>query len=94
MVGEEPSVFEAEKDTAAGIFAHLRMIEYQYDRRIVNKQEIVDTIISRTRDRITILSIALSLNHWVAVNGTRGDIEVPAGVLNSIIEHAMKTGGP
>lgn len=90
MVGEETSVFDSEGEIIAVIFAHLRMIEYQYGRRIVNKQEIVDTIVSRTRDRVTILSIALSLNHWVAVNGAREDIELPIGVLDSIIEHAMK----
>ncbi len=72
------------------ILGHLRMLEFQYDIRILNKKEIADAILSRTRDRISILSIALSLNHWVAVEGKSGNIEIPESVLNSIIEQVLK----
>jgi len=72
------------------ILGHLRMIEFQYNVRIMNKKEIAGVIISRTRNRITILSIALSLNHWVAVKGVTGNIEIPERVLNSIIKQVLK----
>lgn len=79
-----------EGDPEAEIHAHIQMIELQYLSRIVNKEEITRRILSRTRDPVCILSIALSLNSWVAVSGRTGDIEVPIAVIDRIIDHALK----
>lgn len=68
----------------AEILAHIRMIELQYQSRIINREEIVRRILFRTRDPVCILSIAFSLNSWVAVNGRPGDIEVPVAVIDRI----------
>jgi hypothetical protein len=74
----------------AEIIAHLRMIELEYQCEIMNKKEIADRILPRTRDRVCILSIAWSLNNWMAINGLSGKIEIPIRVLDSIINHALK----
>jgi hypothetical protein len=89
-------VVDTEKNGPGGvsqeseIIAHLRMIELQYQVEIVNKNEIADRILSRTRDTVTTLSIALSLNNWVAISGLSGKIEIPTRVLDSIIDHALE----
>ena len=84
--GTEPGAGDPE----AEILAHIRMIEMQYQSRIVNREEIARAILSRTRDSVCILSIALSLNSWVAVNGPTGPIEMPAAVIDRMIDHALK----
>jgi hypothetical protein len=84
--GNEPGAGDPE----AEILAHIRMIELQYGSRIVNKGEIARRILARTRDPVCILSIALSLNSWVAVSGRTGTIEVPAAVIDLMIDHALK----
>jgi hypothetical protein len=78
-----------EGDALAEILAHIRMIELQYQSRIVNREEIARRILSRTRDPVCILSIALSLNSWVAVSGRTGDIEVPLEVIDRMTDHAL-----
>ncbi len=56
----------------------------------MNREEIVRRILFRTRDPVCILSIAFSLNSWVAVNGRPGDIEVPVAVIDRIIDQALR----
>lgn len=77
-------------DPDGEILAHIRMIELLYQSRIVNREEVARRILSRTRDPVCILSIALSLNSWVAVSGRTGDIEIPVAVIDRIIDHALK----
>jgi hypothetical protein len=74
----------------AEIIAYLRMIELQYKVKIVNKNEIAERILSRTRDTVTTLSIAFSLNNWVAIGGLSGEIEIPFYVVDTIIDHALE----
>ncbi len=74
----------------AEILAHMRMIELQYRSCIVNKEEIAQKILSRTDDPVSLLSIALSLNNWMAVSGRTGDIEIPVEVIDHMIDHALK----
>jgi hypothetical protein len=73
----------------AEILAHMRMIELQYRSRIVNKEEIAQKILSRTDDPVSLLSIALSLNNWMAVSGRTGDIKIPVEVIDTMIDHAL-----
>jgi len=79
-----------EGDPEAEILAHIRMIELQYQSRIVNRDQIARRILPRTHDPVCILSIAFSLNIWVAVNGRTGDIEVPVAVIDRILDQALK----
>jgi hypothetical protein len=72
------------------MITYLRMIEFQYQVEIENKKEITDRVISRTRDTICMLSIAFSLNSWVAIGGLSGKIEIPIRVIDSIIDHALE----
>lgn len=74
----------------AEILAHIRMIELQYRSRIVNREEIARKILSRTDDSVSLLSIALSLNNWMAVSGRTGDIEIPVDVIDHMIDHALQ----
>ncbi|NTU99942.1 MAG: hypothetical protein HGA55_02320 [Methanoregulaceae archaeon] len=82
-----------EGDHEAEILAHIRMIEIQYQSRIVNREDIARRILSRTRDPVCILSIALSLNNWVAVTGRTGDIDVPVAIIDRITDNALKRRG-
>ncbi len=72
-------------DLYAEIEGHLLMIEAQYPLRIRNKDYIIERILAKTTDRRLILTIAFSLNHWVAVNRISGDVIVPERVLDRIL---------
>jgi hypothetical protein len=48
--------------------SQIQMIEHSYDAQITNKEEICGWIISATHNPREILTIALALNNWVAVN--------------------------
>jgi hypothetical protein len=73
-------------DLRPEIEAHLRMIEAQYPLRIKNKGYIIEKILGKTVDRRLILTIAFSLNHWVAINRISGDVVIPERVLDQILE--------
>ncbi|MFA5296482.1 MAG: hypothetical protein WC382_13325 [Methanoregulaceae archaeon] len=73
-------------DLRAGIERHLQMIEAQYPLTITNKDQVAGRILGKTHDQQCILSIALSLNHWVAVNGITGEVAIPERVLDLIFE--------
>ncbi len=72
-------------DLRAEIDGHLLMIEAQYPLRIRNKDYVIERIMAKTNDRRLILTIAFSLNHWVAVNRISGDVIIPERVLDQIL---------
>ena len=74
----------------AEFLAHIRMIELQYRSHIVNREEVARRILSRTVNSVSLLSIALSLNNWMAVSGRTGYIEIPVEVIDHMIDHALK----
>jgi hypothetical protein len=90
MAAREKGDGPVEVNQGAEIFAYLRMIEFQYQIEIMNRKEIADRILSRTKDTTCTLSIAFSLNNWVAINGLSGKIEIPLRVIDSIIDHALE----
>jgi len=61
------------------------MIEAQYPLRIMNKVYITEKILGKTSDSRLILTITISLNHWVAINRISGDVEIPERVLDQIL---------
>jgi hypothetical protein len=69
----------------AEIEGHLMMIEAQYPLRIRNKDYVIERIMTKTNDRRLILTIAFSLNHWVAVNRIIGDVIIPESLLDQIL---------
>lgn len=72
-------------DMHGEIEGHLQMIEAQYPLRIMNKDTVIERILENTKDGRRILTIALSLNHWVAVNRVSGDVIIPERVLDEIL---------
>lgn len=72
-------------DLRSEIEGHLSMIEAQYPLRIRNKEYVTERILGKTGDRRLILTIAFSLNHWVAVNRISGDVVIPEWVLDQIL---------
>jgi hypothetical protein len=72
-------------DLRAEIEGHFLMIEAQYPLRIRNKDYAIERIMAKTNDRRLILTIAFSLNHWVAVNRISGDVIIPERVLDQIL---------
>ena len=77
-------------DPDGEILAHIRMIELQYQSHIVNREEVARRILSRTVNSVSLLSIALSLNNWMAVSGRTGYIEIPVEVIDHMIDHDLK----
>jgi hypothetical protein len=70
----------------AEIRGHLRMIEHSYGVRILNPDEVAGWIYADTADSRRILTIALSLNHWMAVNRKAGGVLVPRSVFDQIVK--------
>jgi hypothetical protein len=68
------------------IRGHLSMIEHSYGIRIVNPGEVTGWIYADTTDSRRILTIALSLNHWVAVNRKTGEVRIPRTVFDQIVK--------
>lgn len=68
------------------IWSHLRFIEQAHGISISNIHTVTGWIADHTSDHRLILSIALSLNHWVAVNHKEGEVEVPRRVFDQIAE--------
>lgn len=67
------------------ILGHLRMIEHAYGVIIANKKELCTSIWRATRDRREILTIALALNNWVAVQGLSGRLTISKEQVEQII---------
>ena len=67
------------------VLSHLQMIEVNHEVKINNKESVAGWIAGYSDDHLKLLTIALSLNHWIAVNGKKGDIEVPKEVIERII---------
>ncbi len=72
-------------DIRGEIEGHLQMIEVQYLLRISNKEYVIEKILEKTTDRRLILTIAFSLNHWVAVNRISGDVIIPEQILDKVL---------
>jgi hypothetical protein len=72
-------------DLHTEIEGHLLMIEAQYPLSIRNKEYVIERIMAKTTDTRLILTIAFSLNHWVAVNRISGDVIIPERILDQIL---------
>jgi len=76
-------------DASAGVReqvrAQLQTIEAVYGIRIVNRERLIDEIVSHARDRQTASLVTAALNSWVAVNGITGETEIPGDVLGRIL---------
>ncbi|MCQ8894263.1 MAG: O-acetyl-ADP-ribose deacetylase [Methanolinea sp.] len=66
--------------------AQLGTIEEVWGVRFVDKERLARTIGERCGDRWGADSVTAGLNSWVAVLGKKGDIEVPPGVLDRILD--------
>jgi len=73
-----------EADTQVLIMAHLEMIERAYEVTVTNKDEICGWIMSATHNSREVLTVALSLNNWVAVN-ERKQLTIPRSIVDQII---------
>lgn len=76
---------EAYTATREQVAAQLMMIETVHGIRIVNRDRLIDTIARKAGDRKTASFITAAINSWVAVNGIRGDIEIPGDVIRQIL---------
>lgn len=73
-----------EADTQVLIMAHLVMIERAYEVTVTNKDEICRWIMSATHNSREVLTVALALNNWVAVN-ERKQLTIPRSIVDQII---------
>jgi hypothetical protein len=59
------------------VAAQLMMIETVHGIRLVYRDRLIDTIAGNAGDRRTASFVTAAINSWVAVNGIRGEIEIP-----------------
>jgi hypothetical protein len=76
------------EDRALG---QMMMIEKTYDIKITNLEEAAKKISFAVDDPRQVLLICSSLNSWVAMNGLRGEIVIPASLLDRLLANY---GGP
>jgi hypothetical protein len=71
-------------DTQVLVMSHLEMIEHAYDVTITNKNEICGWVMKATHNSREVLTIALALNNWVAVN-KRSQLTISKNSVEKII---------
>ena len=74
-----------DSDLRAMVMNQLQMIEQAYGVVITNKEEISGWIISATHNSREILTIALALNNWVALNNPGRTIAISQNIVQQII---------
>jgi hypothetical protein len=72
-------------DLMEEIMQHLFMIEHAYGVRILDKDDICGFILRATSSRREILTIALALNNWMAVNSLPGNVRIGTKTMQDII---------
>ena len=73
------------KEARARAHALLTVIESAYAIEVVNREEVIDTIVQKTRDEQQILSICTVLNTWVALNAdVSGRVMMPLAVVEQV----------
>ncbi|MDD1707868.1 MAG: hypothetical protein LUQ33_01685 [Methanoregulaceae archaeon] len=65
--------------------SQLQMMEHAYGVTITNKEEICGWIISATHNPREILTVALALNNWVAVNNPGRIFTISQNIVQQII---------
>ena len=71
------------------VMSHLQMIEHSYCLTISNKEEICRWITKATHNPREILTVALALNNWIAVNNQGGELPIPRELVNRIISQTV-----
>jgi len=71
------------------VMSHLQMIEHSYCLTISNKEEICRWITKATTSPREILTVALALNTWIAVNNQGGELSIPREIVNRIISQTV-----
>lgn len=74
----------------AQVRAQLGTIEEVWGVRFIDKERLAGTIMERCGDRWGADSVTAGLNSWVAVLKKRGEIEVPSGVLDRILDETRQ----
>jgi|GEM_PF-420649 len=73
------------KEARARAHALLTVIESAYAIEVVNRDEVIETIVQKTRDEQQILSICTVLNTWVALNAdVSGRVMMPLAVVEQV----------
>jgi hypothetical protein len=67
------------------VMSQLQMMEHAYGVTITNKEEICGWIISATHNPREILTVALALNNWVAVNNPGRIFTISQNIVQQII---------
>jgi hypothetical protein len=71
--------------------SQLFVIETTYGITIVNRDEVISTIIDKTLDDQRILTICTALNSWVAMNaGMSPEVAIPLDVVSSLLEQVLR----
>jgi len=73
------------EEARARAHALLTVIESAYAIEVVNREEVIEAIVQKTRDEQQILRICTVLNTWVALNATvSGRVMMPLAVVEQV----------
>jgi hypothetical protein len=79
------------EEARARAHALLTVIESAYAIEVVNREEVIDTIVQKTRDEQQILSICTVLNTWVALNAdVSGRVMMPLAVVEQVAATVLR----
>jgi hypothetical protein len=73
------------EEARARAHALLTVIESAYAIEVVNREEVINAVVQKTRDEQQILSICTVLNTWVALNAdVSGRVMMPLAVVEQV----------
>lgn len=72
-------------DLMKEIMQHFAMMEHAYGVRILDKEDACRHILRATGSHREVLTIALALNNWMAVNNLRGNVRIGTKTVQDII---------
>jgi len=82
---QDRTPYDITPDIYEQVAGQLRMIEIVHGIRLVNRDTLAEMIAGAVKDRGQASVATAALNSWVAVNGIRGEIEIPDDVIRQIL---------
>jgi hypothetical protein len=79
------------QEARARAHALLTVIESSYAIELVNREEVIDAVVQKTRDEQQILNICTVLNTWVALNAdVSGRVVMPCAIVAQVANRVLR----
>jgi O-acetyl-ADP-ribose deacetylase (regulator of RNase III) len=86
--GSVPAPAGVPEEVLEQVRGQLRTIEAVHGIRFVNRDRLAGEIAAKAGDRGKASFITAAINSWVAINGKRGDVEIPDDILARILKRS------